>query len=67
MFRILGKTFTQKLILEERLLQSCLVDGVGEAGSRGGSCWEILNYIFIKKTVWWWGRIWFISHCDLYL
>ena len=23
----------------------------GEAGSRGGSCWEILNYIFIKKTV----------------
>ena len=24
------------------------------------SCWEILNYIFIKKTVWWWGRIWFI-------
>ena len=21
---------------------------------------EILNYIFIKKTVWWWGRIWFI-------
>ena len=21
---------------------------------------RILNYIFIKKTVWWWGRIWFI-------
>ena len=28
--------------------------------SRGRSCWEIINYIFIKKTVWWWGRIWFI-------
>ena len=21
---------------------------------------EILIYIFIKKTVWWWGKIWFI-------
>ena len=30
---------------------SCTLDGVGEARSRGGSCWEILNYIFIKKTV----------------
>ena len=27
--------------------------GAGPAG-------KIFNYIFIKKTVWWWGRIWFI-------
>ena len=39
----------------------------GEAEIQGaGLVREILNYIFIKKTVWW-GRIWFISHCDLYL
>ena len=36
------------------------LDGVGKLRSRGRSCWEIINYIFIKKTVWWWGRIWFI-------
>ena len=25
--------------------------GLGKLKPRGGSCWEILNYIFIKKTV----------------
>ena len=27
------------------------MDGVGKLDPGGGSCWEILNYIFIKKTV----------------
>ena len=25
--------------------------GIGKLEPGGGSCWEILNYIFIKKTV----------------
>ena len=28
---------------------------------------EILIYIFIKKTVWWWGKIWFILSLQLLL
>ena len=28
---------------------------------------KIFNYIFIKKTVWWWGKIWFILSLQLLL
>ena len=35
--------------------------GVGKGCVQGaGLVREILSYIFIKKTVLWWGKIWFI-------
>ena len=35
--------------------------------ARGRVLLVIFNYIFIKKTVWWWGKIWFILSLQLLL
>ena len=46
---------------QEEISKMALCAWGGEAEIQGaGLVREILNYIFIKKTVWWWGKIWFI-------
>ena len=51
---ILGTKNLHEILSDRESISSAMQVGPawdGEAEARGGSCWEILNYILIKKTV----------------